>query len=119
MDIENIFDIFCRLAELDKDSSVRLLFLCEGAMRYVMHRLTDPAAVECGGRTEYAAAALAYYRYVLLSLTDGEAGEIKVGDITVKQNGCDKAEAAEKLCRDAFAQITDLTGDNEFVFKGV
>ena len=111
MDIENIFDIFCRLAELDKDSSVRLLFLCEGAMRYVMHRLTDPAAVECGGRTEYAAAALAYYRYVILSLTDGGAGEIKVGDITVKQNGCDKAEAAESGGSNIFESIANAISD--------
>lgn len=120
MNIEIIFDIFCRLAELEKDNSVRLRFLCEGSMRYVLHRITDKSKLECdSGRAEYAAAALAYYRFVLLSLTDGNGSEIKVGDISVKQSGFEKISAAEKLCRDAFAEITDLIGDNDFVFKGV
>ena len=120
MNIDKVFDIFCRLAELDKNNSVRLRFLCEGSVRYVLYRMKNKANAVCGsGRAEFAAAALAYYRYVLLSLTDGNGGSVKIGDISLKQSGFERADAAEKLCRDAFAEITDLIGDNEFVFKGV
>ena len=72
-----------------------------------------------GGRAEYAAAALAYYRYTLAVLTDGNASEVKIGDITVKSVGMDAVDAAEKLCRDAFDRLQDCLEDNSFVFKGV
>ncbi len=119
MDIEWIFDIFCRLTNLDKSQAAGLKFLCEGAMDYVQFRLAAPVERENSCRVSFAAAALACYRLALLGLTGGSGSEIKIGDLTVKKAGMERLQAAESLCREAFDAIHDLTVDNQFAFKGV
>ena len=120
MNIENIMDIFCRLSGLGAELAAAYRCFCETAADFVSFRLSDKADMcSCGGRAEYAAAALAYYRFTLVALTDGNASEVKIGDITVKSVGMDAVDAAEKLCRDAFDRLQDSLEDNGFVFKGV
>ena len=120
MDIEKIMDIFCRLSGLGQESAIAYRSFCETAADYVGFRLSDKVNMHiCGGRAEYAAAALAYYRYTLAVLTDGNASEVKIAGTTVKSVGMDAVDAAEKLCRDAFDRLQDCLEDNSFVFKGV
>ncbi|MBR2177148.1 MAG: hypothetical protein IJ861_09425 [Clostridia bacterium] len=120
MDIEKVFAIFCRLSGLNEEESVGLRFICESSLDHVRSRL------KCGvdirhfcGRIEYAAAALAYYRYVLWGMTDGAGNEIKVGDISVKGRGIAQLEAAEKFCKEAFDSLSSIISDNHFVFEGI
>lgn len=120
MDIEKIVQIFCRLSGIDSEDAVGFRFMCETALSYVMSHIKHDADTRgCGGRINFAAAALAYYRYVLWSLTDGQLNEVKVGDISVKRTGNRELDAADKLCREAFSNISDILENDEFVFKGI
>lgn len=119
MDIEYIFNIFCSLTGLDKINAVKYKFLCENAAEQILNRLISEPQNDRLGSICFAAAASACHRYLLICATDGNASEIKVGDLSVKQNLIDQAEAAEKVCRQAFFEIRDLLCDESFAFKGV
>lgn len=119
MDIEKIFNIFCRLTGLERAQAVNLRFLCEGAAEYLRSRLTAVPEPDSGCKLNYAAAAAACYRYTLLCMTDGMGSNIKIGQLSVSTEGLKQVEAAEKLCRDAFTALGSLISDNEFAFKGV
>ncbi len=119
MDIEYIFNIFCRLTGLDKENAVRYKFLCEKAAEQILNRLISAPQNDRLSSICFAAAASACYRYLLICATDGNASEIKVGELSVRQNLIDQAEAAEKVCRQAFFEIRDLLCDEAFAFKGV
>lgn len=120
MNIETILQLFCRLSGLDTAAVSENRFLCETALDLIQSRLDPEADLSgCGSRLNYAAAALAYYRYVLKNLTDGDLSEIKVGEISAKSSASREAEAAEKLCKDAFDGIRSLLQQEGFVFTSV
>lgn len=120
MNTEKVYSIFSRLSGLRDKELLRYTFLCETSAGYVVSRLRDKEAAACsGGKVEFAAAALAYYRYILCLLTDGETGEVKVGDIAVKKDAVSILESAEKLCREAFRDISGLLAPEDFYFRGV
>lgn len=118
MNIERVLEIFTGLSGLSEDSVFPLRFLCETAAEHIADRTRSGAEGEYGGRLEFAAAALAYYRYILWSMTDGGAGDITVGDISLK-NGGNRLEYAERLCREAFSELSGILDDNGFVFERI
>lgn len=120
MDRDNVFVIFCRLTGLDSEQAADFVFMCDTACDYVLSRIRDGADISgCGGALELAAATLAYYRYVLWGLTEGQANEVKVGDISVKAAGAAILDSASRLCREAFDEIAPYLEDVGFVFRGV
>ena len=118
MDIENIISIFSRLSGIDEESSVTLRFSCENTRSYIIsHIKPDIDICGCSGKLEFAAAALAYYRYILWS--DTENGEnITVGDISVKSSA-ERLEKAYKIYQQAVEDISDIFDNGCFVFEGV
>lgn len=119
MNIQRVETIFRRLSGLSPEEIIGLRFLCEAAVDYVNSRLKNKEEGACGDRPEFAAAAFAYYRYVLWKLTDGELNEIRVGEISSKRNSASELEAAERLCREAFFDIRDLIEPEDFIFTSV
>ncbi len=118
MNMEEILRIFCRLSGLDYEDAADFRFMCDTALSYIRARIKHGSDIEFyGGRINFAAAALAYYRYVLWSLTDGVANEINVGEIRVKHGGSSELEAADKLCRETFADLGDILESENFVFN--
>lgn len=118
MDIENIISVFSRLSGIDEESSVMLRFICENTQDYIISHLKPDADIcGCSSKLEFAAAALAYYRYILWS--DTENGEnITVGDISVK-GSAERLEKAYRIYRQAVSDISDIFDDGCFVFEGV
>ena len=120
MDRENVFELFCRLTGLGTSEAESLVFLCDTACDYVLSRIRNDADINAAGDSlELAAASLAYYRFVLWSVTDGLVGDIRVGDISVKASGINAVAAAEKLCRGAFDSAAAYLEDEGFVFGGI
>lgn len=118
MNMEEIIRIFCRLSGLDYEEATDFRFMCDTALAYIMSRIKKGTDTKCcGSRINFAAAALAYYRYVLWSLTDGVVNEINVGEIRVKHGGVSELEAADRLCREAFNDLKDILEDENFVFN--
>lgn len=120
MNIENIIEIFRRLSGVNAEDTVKLRFMCENTFEYVNAHIKSGADIAgFSGRLEFAAAALAYYRYVLWCLTDSGADNIKVGEISVSGSGGKALEAAEKLCCSAFEDIGDVFDNGGFVFERI
>ncbi len=114
MNRENVITLFEKLSGLSEDEGREYLFLCDEAME---HLVSIAATTESSsGQQEMAAAARAYYRYVLLSMTDG-SGAVKVGEVSVHPNK-DRLFYAERLYREALAQLKGYIGE-DFVFKGI
>ncbi len=120
MNIEKIIEIFGRLAGLEADEATDFRFMCESSVGYITSRLKPGVDIRhrCS-RLEFAAAALAYYRFILWRLTDGGSNEIKVGEISVKENGTKQLEGSEQLCKEAFSAISDILETTDFVFRGI
>lgn len=116
MDIENVLRIFGSLSGLDEPAVTQYRYLCDMAFDNIASRLRDAESQQDGGRADFAAAALAYYRYVLLCVTD--PGGITVGEVTVRDQG-QRLEYADRLMKEALADIRELADDREFVFERI
>ena len=120
MNIEDVVDIFTRFSGLSSEDVIKFRFMCLNAFEYVKsHTKSGTDMSVYGGRLTFAAAALAYYGYILWSVSDGDGSEIKTGDITVKPIAEKQLESAEKLCRNAFSAISEVFDDGSFVFEGI
>lgn len=115
MDIENVLRIFGSLSGLDEPAVTQYRYLCDMALDNIASRLRDAETQQDGGRADFAAAALAYYRFVLLSVTDPS---VTVGEVTVRDQG-KRLEFADRLMREALADIRELADDREFVFERI
>jgi len=118
LDIENIISVFSRLSGSDEETSVKFRFMCENARDYILsHLKPDSDTGSCGSKLEFAAASLAYYRYILWSITES-GGDITVGDVSVKSSSSILANA-QKIYEQAFADISDVFDSGYFVFEVV
>lgn len=120
MELEVVFLTFVKLSGLNVADASEYRFLCEAAVRYLKSRLKDDTdSGKYADSLNYAAAASAYYRYVLRKLSDEPSSELRVGEILSKRNTLDEIKAAELLCRQAFNDIGMLLKDDGFVFEAI
>lgn len=78
-------------------------------------RLTE----EVVPRLSHAAAALAYYRYVVHSLTKENVSAFNIGDIKMAQNISDMLTVAREIRDDALSSLDDLRPKTPFGVKSV
>ncbi len=116
MNIERVLEIFGSLTGLSEDNIHKYRSLCELSAKHLQEMLKDGEESDDGGRVDFAAAALAYYRYVLWSVTDG--GDVTVGDVSVK-NSSGRLAGAEALYKEALKDIRELIEDEGFVFERI
>lgn len=119
MDMKIIMKLFHGLSGVSYRLCSGLAFMCEMAKTSIENGITDTARAEqYKYQLEYAAAALAYYRYCLWSYcTDSE--EVKIGEVTVKTSTREQTEAALALYNEALKNIAVVFDDGGFVFEGV
>ena len=115
MNIERVLEIFGSLTGLSENNIHKYRSMCELSAKHLQDMLVRGADSEDGGRVDFAAAALAYYRYVLWSETDG--GDITVGDVSVKNSS--RLASAETLYKEALKDIKELIEDEGFVFERI
>ena len=114
MDIERVIRIFAGLSGIPEEEVYPYRFLCEVSAGHI-RKLCADAEGENGGKSEFAAAALSYYRFVLWSMTEGGMKEMKIGEVSVKNNES-RLMYAEKLYKDALAELGKCA-DEDFVFE--
>lgn len=120
MNIEKVLDIFTRLSSLTAEDVVKFRFMCENAVDYVNGHIKNGIDISAyDGRLCFAAAALAYYRFMLWNMTDSANDEVKVGEISVKPVIGKQLDFAEKLCKEAFDSIGEIMLDDGFVFERI
>ena len=110
---DRVLALFATLSGLSEDEVMESRYLCDMSMADIARMLPENTDC-CGGKKEYAAAALAYYRYVMWSMT--EAGtDVKVGDISVRSDR-ERLEYAERIWNEALSQLGEGL-DDTFVFR--
>ena len=114
MDIEKVVEIFAGLSGLSEEEVCPYRFLCEVSAEHI-RRLCMDTGREYGGKAEFAAAALSYYRFILWSMTEGGAKEIRVGEMTEK-NSENRLAYAERMYKEALAEL-GKDADGDFVFE--
>ncbi len=117
MDLNEVFSIFVRLADISEAEAEKYRFICENAVRSLRARLKDNIdESESGDSLNMAAAALAFKRYVLQGSASGELGGFTVGVIKVDPSRSGKVSSAEDIWREALYDIKDLLRDDTFIF---
>ena len=108
-----------QLVTLDSKGAANALPLCEISLNEVISRLRTPDDAN-DLRVAKAAAGLAFYRYALRQLADGNgATSFKAGDVTVSRSPAATLEFAERVRDESLAQAADLLADTDFLFRQV
>ncbi len=115
----SVYNRLCEIQTLDNEGAAICLPLCAEAADEISQKLRD-SSDETNSLVIYAAAATAYYRYMLLCCLDNDGvTQYKAGDVTVTKSTQCVMEAAEKLKRDALIACAALFSDENFVFRQV
>ena len=117
MNIDEVIEIFLKLAELSESESGNYQNLCENAVRSLRARLkSDINEEECGDNLNRAAAALAFIRYVQRNIANGEGGGFKVGEISVNSTNENSMKYADAVWEDVLLEVKDFLRDDGFIF---
>ena len=108
-----------QLVTLDSKGAANALPLCEISLNEVISRLRTPDDAN-DLRVAKAAAGLAFYRFALRQLADGNgATSFKAGDVTVSRSPAAPLDFAERVRDESLAQAADLLADTDFLFRQV
>ena len=117
MRIEGVMKIFGSMAGTDEQETLDYRNLCEAAMnRLTGEQQTQSDVQEEQSSVEFAAAAVAYYHYMLLCLSAEGGNQIKVGDVSVRYSA-DRLEYAQRLMNEALSQAGIQPPEGGFVFE--
>ncbi len=121
MDIISVFEHFKILAGLtDQDDASPYLPLCAVSLASVTAKLNsniDLSSVQM--LISAAAAADAYYHYVLAEVSREGDSSFTAGDIKVNKTSAATVESAKELRDNRFSAISHLFADRDFDFKAV
>lgn len=113
-----VADEFGILSGLDKQERLPYLPLCISAAQQIKARLRQGISLADHMRPLCtAAAAVAFYRYILLR-TSLDEGAFTAGDLTVGQNTA-AVPAAKQLRDESLRAVSFLLEDTSFVFRQV
>lgn len=112
--VEALFLLFCDLNDIGNYAP-----LVENAIAQVQKNLTgeNHTAEELENLNMYCAA-VAYYRYILLT-AGKEAGDISLDGLSIKQNSISQVQIAKQVVEDFLKPIGHLLGSSNFYFTGV
>lgn len=107
LDKRQIRNLFAMLCDLTDEELEKWAGLCESAESSITSRLRENVDVKRNmERLCIAAAACAYFDYMMLSGGAGASSEVKVGDISVKNSG--ESPDARSIRDNFIAEIADL-----------
>ncbi len=119
MDVMLVWDAFRNIAGLTEEEAKPWLPLCHWAIASVFGRLrpnvdlAENQTVLC-----HAAAAMAYYKYVLRQTAQNNGADFSVGDVTIKEHAAESLKAAQGLYELSVGAIAHLYEDG-FAFMEV
>lgn len=118
--ISEVAKEFMRISGLDEESTLELdhlLAKSAGDIEGLVDKSIDVS--KYAARLYYAAAALAYYRYIVTKLTSADNVEyVSAGDIKISHDNSRILEIAREIKEDALNSLNDLKkGCDAFIFK--
>ncbi len=118
IEFEKVLGAFSLLAELDEEAARAASTVVELAIAELSSLLkTGAFTAENHDRICHAAAALAYYKYVLLSAA--RQSGFSVGDMKLSAPSAATLSIAKALRDDAFGAVYDLIDSCSFAFRQV
>ncbi len=120
MNLQETLERFSIIANLSMDEVSPWIPLCEDACEEIKNHLKkEVSAEENSRRLNVAAAALAFYRYVLYKASGGGMESFAAGELRIKTNAPASVKMAYNVWKDAKNAIADLLKDDEFVFERI
>lgn len=115
----SVYNRLCEITTLDAEGAAICLPLCAEAAAEISQKLSS-TSYETDSSAIFAAAATAYYRYMLLRcMEDGGVTDFKAGDVTVTKSTQCVMEAAQRIKQEALIAVSPLLCDDGFVFRQV
>jgi len=120
LNLNEIIKRFSIIADLSWDEASPWTSVCEDACLEIRSNLRDDVKEEDNERRlNAAAAALAFYRYVLYRCSGGGMESFTAGEIRIKTDAKTHAKMAYNVWLDAKRSISDLLKDTEFMFERI
>ncbi len=111
-----VLDRFVLLSGLSREESAAYLPVCSSALANILAHLKPGVdAEQHAEEIAHAAAAVAFYRFALISAAREEES-FSAGNLTLRQDSEAKAQYARAVRDDALATLSDLAEDSGFLF---
>lgn len=120
MNLNEIIKRFSIIADLSWEEASPWASVCEDASIEIKSKLRNDVNEEKNERRlNAAAAALAFYRYVLYRCSGGGMESFTAGEIRIKTDAKNHAKMAYNVWLDAKYSISDLLKDDDFMFERI
>ena len=121
MDLYEIIKRFSIIFGLSSDEIAPWTSICEDACIEIRKNLRENVVEEDHSRRlNAAAAALAFYRYILYSTSNsGGAESFAAGELRIKTDTSRMINNAKKVWQDAKRSIADILKDENFMFERI
>lgn len=120
MNLQEILERFAIIASLSMDDISPWIPLCEDACEEIKRHLKEGISEEENARRlNVAAAALAFYRYVLYRTSGGGMESFSAGELRIKTNAETSVKMAYNVWKDARNAVADLLTDDDFMFERI
>ena len=120
MNLQNIVKRFSIIANLSFEEAFPWTEICEDAANEIrIHLKSGVDESEHSRRLDAAAAALAFYRYIIYRASGGGMESFTAGEIRIKADAKTSVKVALSVWKDAKHSIADLLNDDEFMFETI
>lgn len=120
MELQNIVKRFSIIANISFKEAFPWTGICEEAADEIRaHLKSSVNESDHSRRLSAAAAALAFYRYVLYRASGGGMQSFTAGEIRIKADAKTSVKMALAVWKDAKHAIADLLNDDDFMFETV
>ncbi len=120
MKLQNIVKRFSIIANISFEEAFPWTEVCEEAADEIRRHLkSEIDETEHHRRLEAAAAALAFYRYVIYRASGGGMESFTAGEIKIKSDAKTSVKMALAVWKDAKHSIADLLNDDDFMFETI
>ncbi len=120
MNLQNIVKRFAIIANISFEEAFPWTEICEEAADEIRtHLKSNISENDHSRRLDAAAAALAFYRYVLYRASGGGMESFTAGEIRIKTDAKTSVKMALAVWKDAKHSIADLLNDDDFMFETV
>ncbi len=120
MNLQETLERFAIIAGLSMDDISPWIPICEDAYDEIKRHLRDETDEDANSRRlNVAAAALAFYRYILYKVSGGGMESFSAGELRIKTNGETSVKMAYNVWKDAKNAVADLLTDDDFMFERI
>lgn len=120
LDLQEILERFAMIADIALDDASAWIPICREAMDEIKQRVKDDVNVPGSQRRlNAAAAALAFYRFILYKASGTSITTPASADSGVLNDRRVGVRAAYDVWRSARGAVADLMTDDDFTFRGV